>query len=56
VSAKRDYSVCAALVRARVIEGSQFLENIKELVFAAGGSLSDATVYLTDLSNCGMNG
>jgi 2-iminobutanoate/2-iminopropanoate deaminase len=50
--------VCAALVRARVIQGSQVLENIKELVFAAGGSLSDVTkttVYLTDLANCGMN-
>ena len=36
----------------------QVLENIKELVFAAGGSLSDVTkttVYLTDLANCGMN-
>jgi enamine deaminase RidA (YjgF/YER057c/UK114 family) len=57
VSAKKDYSVCAALVRARVIEGSQVLENIKELVFAAGGSRSDVTttVYLTDLANCGMN-
>jgi enamine deaminase RidA (YjgF/YER057c/UK114 family) len=55
VSAKKDYSVCAALVRARVIEGSQVLENIKELVFAAGGSLSDV-VYLTDFANyAGMN-
>jgi enamine deaminase RidA (YjgF/YER057c/UK114 family) len=50
--------VCAALVGARVIEGSQVLENTKELVFAAGGSLSDlpkTTVYLTDPANCGMN-
>ena len=32
----------------------QVLENIKELVFAAGGSLSDVTkttVYLTDFAN-----
>lgn len=37
----------------------QVLENIKELVFAAGGSLSDVTkttVYLTDFANyTGMN-
>jgi reactive intermediate/imine deaminase len=33
----------------------QVLENIKELVFAAGGSLSDV-VYLTDFANyAGMN-
>jgi reactive intermediate/imine deaminase len=37
----------------------QVLENIKELVFAAGGSLADVTkttVYLTDFANYeGMN-
>jgi reactive intermediate/imine deaminase len=36
----------------------QVLENIKQLVPSAGGSLSDVTkttVYLTDFENCGMN-